>query len=749
MPGNRKIYEQTLRRGHNLAWDSRWQDAIREYEKALAQFPNDPVVCNSLGLAYLKTGSPQKAIRAYQEASRLAPDDPTPLNRILDIYKEQGQLQAAADTCMALAETYQRRGVVGQALRAWQQAIELQPDYLPARSNLAETYVDLKQIPRAVREYLQIARMLKDRGQHQKASQICAQALRLDAQNVEAHALMEALKVEGEEALVEEQQPPPTNGGVSPADLAQDRALEELAGIPFEDQPVVAEVEAAEMPTGEGAAPTEPALSRHAVDTLITQAIDFQTRGLLDEAIECYRQAIVAGVDRPAVHFNLGLLYQQRLRFRQAIERLSITVHHSPYTLGSHFALGECFKALGRHDEALEHFLQALKIVDLGTVQRSQADDLIQLYEALAQSYAVKGDRETALEFTNSLIEFFGGKGWEDQARAARHRLDSLSDGITRSLAEMLSVPNAETIFAAIVMSQEYLKRGMEMAATDLCFQAIAKAPFYLPLHERLGEILAEQGQIEAAVAKYEMVADAYLIRGEPHHTISVYKRLLHLSPLDVVVRSRVIDLLLNSGEIDETLEQYLELADAYYQLMQLPKAVEKYNEALRLVPRAPEPHDWQIRVLRRLTELLLRTGDWPSASSSLEALVELCPDDDRARLNLIDALYKAGRGSQADKQTEAMIRRCHAVGDHEQAIGLLTEALRRQPQQMALRGRLARAYMDAGMRDEAVEQLDVLGEMQLEAGLHWHAIATLKAIIALKPANLEAYQELLRQIGG
>ncbi|KPL20134.1 MAG: hypothetical protein AMJ93_12695, partial [Anaerolineae bacterium SM23_84] len=632
--------------------------------------------------------------------------------------------------------------------RAWQQAIELQPDYLPAHSNLADTYARLNQIPRAVREYLHIARMLRDRGQHHTARDICAQALLLDAENVEANALMEVLKLEEDEAPVEEQQLPSPNGGVSPADLAQDRALEELAGIPFEDQPI-AQVEAAELPPADRPKPTEPALSRHAVDTLITQAIDFQTRGLLDEAIECYRQAIVAGVDRPAVHFNLGLLYQQRLRFRQAIERLSVAVHHSAYTVGSHFALGECFKALGRHDEALEHFLQALKIVDLGTVQHSQADDLIQLYEALAHSYAAKGDRDTALEFTNSLIEFFSSKGWEDKARTARHRLDSLSDGGTRSLAEMLTVPNAEAIFAAMVMSQEYLKRGMEMAATDLCFQAIAKAPFYLPLHERLAEILAEQDHIEAAVAKYEMVAEAYMIRGEPQHTIGVYKRLLRLSPLDVVVRSRVIDLLHNSGAIDETLEQYLELADAYYQLMQLPKAVEKYNEALRLVPRAPEPRDWQVRVLRRLTELLLRTGDWPSASGALGALVELCPDDERARLNLIDVLYKAGRGSQADKQTEALTRAHSRAGDHEQVISLLTEAMRRQPQQMALRGRLARAYMDAGMRDEAVEQLDILGEMQLEAGLHWHAITTLKAIIALEPANLEAYKQLLRQIGG
>ena len=81
-----------------------------------------------------------------------------------------------------------------------------------------------------------------------------------------------------------------------------------------------------------------------------------------------YDKVIDAGVDRPAAHFNLGLLYQQRFRFEPAIAEFNKSVDHPRYTLGSHFALGECYKALGRVDEAFEHFVQVLKIVDLGTV---------------------------------------------------------------------------------------------------------------------------------------------------------------------------------------------------------------------------------------------------------------------------------------------------------------------------------------------------------------------------------------------
>jgi hypothetical protein len=50
-------------------------------------------------------------------------------------------------------------------------------------------------------------------------------------------------------------------------------------------------------------------------------------------------------------------------------------------------------------------------------------------------------------------------------------------------------------------------------------------------------------------------------------------------------------------------------------------------------------------------------------------------------------------------------------------------------------------------MKREAIAELDALGEMQLEAGLRDEAVQTVKQIIALKPANVEAYRRLLDHI--
>jgi thioredoxin-like negative regulator of GroEL len=122
-------------------------------------------------------------------------------------------------------------------------------------------------------------------------------------------------------------------------------------------------------------------------------------------------------------------------------------------------------------------------------------------------------------------------------------------------------------------------------------------------------------------------------------------------------------------------------------------------------------------------------------------------PDDERARLSLIDLSYKLGGDRVADREVKTMLEDFRARGLEDRALPLLQEAVRLHPQQMALRARLARAYIDAGLREEAIAELDMLGELQLEAGLREQAMATVRFIISLGPKKVEAYKDLLAQL--
>jgi tetratricopeptide (TPR) repeat protein len=738
-----------MREGLDFAWEGKWENALAAFEQALAEEPDDPVVHSHMGMAYHRLERFESALVAYTKASQLAPEDPIPLARIAEVQEQSGQSDAAANTLFSIAEIYQRQRDWTQAIQAFQRAILLRPDHLPARIALAEIYSQLDQPLRAITEYLNLARVLQQQGQVEKALEQCRKALELDPRNPEARALTRAFQRGelGEEIVVPRSL---AEEGASPADIARDKALEELANIPFEDRLVEPAVEPppaqAEVALVEG--PLRPELTGLQIDALVAKAIDFQTRGLTDEAIACYTKVIAAGVDRPAAHFNLGLLYQQRLRFEPAIAELKKAAQDPEYVLGSHFALGECYKASGRIDDALQQFVQVLKIVDLDTAQREQADELVHLYDALADSYIAKGDSEKALAFVNSLIEFLTSKGWQDKARQARERLDGMSEeGDTVSLAELVAAPNADTILAAMSLSQEYVKRGAFTAATELCYEALEVAPGYLPLHLRLAEIFSQEGRLEDAIAKYEAVADLCLVREEPRQTIGVYRRILRLKPMDVVIRSRLIDLLISSGEIDEALEQYAALADAYFDLAQPDKALEKCTEALRLVPRSSNEGEWKVHLLRNIAENHMRRAHWREAVAVFHQILTVAPEDERAHLNLIDLYFRLGRADDADRETVAMLEYYHSQGEDARALALLEEAVRLEPQQMPLRARLARAYVDAGKSEEAIRELDALGELQLDAGLRKQAAATVRLIISLHPENIDAYRRLLAQL--
>ena len=83
------------------------------------------------------------------------------------------------------------------------------------------------------------------------------------------------------------------------------------------------------------------------------------------------------------------------------------------------------------------------------------------------------------------------------------------------------------------------------------------------------------------------------------------------------------------------------------------------------------------------------------------------------------------------------------------QITKVLEDLIKRYPNDTGLRARLAAIYGRLGRRREAIEQLDALGELQLEAGAHKDAANTIRQIIALKPEHVEDYKRLLSQLGG
>jgi len=751
--GNRARFEEALNRGHSHSWDQNWQEAIAEFKVAIEEVANEPAPYAGLGMAYLEMNQLKDALENYKLAARFSRGDVIYLRQVADAQERLGHYGEAGKTYMAIGEVELNRRRLTEAMDNWNRAVRLEPDLLRGHQRLASIYERQGSVHNAIREYLAIARILNSQGKSENALQACQLALKLDPRNAEVLTAIEQIR--SGEKLAGESDSPSFQSSDSISEVAQHMAaaLQEKSGgasksadaaSPVQDARRLASEKLAEdLFDDEGMELNAKTLQ---LTTLISKALDFQTRGMTNEAISAYEEAMSLGLDNTAAHFNLGLLYQDKLRFEDAIREFELSVKDHDFRLASYFSLGECHRARGRIEKALEHFINVLKIVDLATVQHSQADRLIELYENLADSLMAQGERDQASAFANALVEFLSHKGWEDKAKEARGRLDAISDSGMMILGDMLTA-GSEQVLESLYLSQEYARRGMYDTAVEETYRAIQLSHDYLPAHIQLGELLGKQGRRETAAQKFITVADTYRNRGDVNGAIISYEKSVEMMPLDLAARNRLIDLLKQHGQIDRALEHYLAVGDAYYQLAQIDKARDTYQEALKLAPRGTDEQQWKARLLRLAAEIDMQRFDWRRALTAYKELRGLDPNDERTAITLVDLYYKVGQPVNAVGELDNYLKQLVRSGRGAKVVGILEDMVRQRPSDANLVDRLSRLYIQQKRQADAIELLDKLGEAQLEANETQAAYQTIEKILSLNPPNAASYKQLLAQL--
>lgn len=735
MPGNRAIFNDAIKKGHNAAWDGQWKQAAAEYRRALAEFPTDLNVRGNLAQALEELGQLESALKECQAIAKAQPRDPLVWVRVARVQEKLRRNSEASATYLAIADLYVQAKQGPKAIEAWQKAAQLEPDRTDVHQRLAEVYLQSGQSAQAAEEYLALAQIYRKRGDHAKAQNLAEQALGVDARNPAARAFVEEM---GRAKTL------PT-GGLSPVDEAEKAALSRLAETVLEDT-----LQEERDVTNERRDPaTRPQTNQFEIDTLIARAVDAQMHHRVNEAIEAYRKLMSTGIVRPEIKFNLGLLYFETMRYDEAVELLKETVSDKDYALASHYALGQCYRARGQMDDAVEHFLQVVKIVDLSNVSREQADDLISVYAGLAESYAAKGDRAKAEVFSQSLEEFLTSRGWEDKVTQVRHHLEALrTEDSQTSLAEVIEVPESDKVLEALALCQEYMRRDKLGAASEECLRAIELAPGYLPAHIRLAEVLVRQKRLTEAQAKFQTLAELSAIRGDVKRAESIYRSELKLASDDVVTRSKLIDLMLQQNRHDDALAEYLELGEMYNRQDQPAKALEKFSEGARLAARTSSASPSATTLRHRVAEARVRQGDLRGALTAYQEICQQSPEDERARFYTIDLEFRLGPVDAAVRDLDKLLSRYADLGEPRKALGVLDALVQNYPTQPALVTRLAHLHHALGDVTQAVAILDTLGEAQLSAGNPQAAAATIRQIIALNPPRVEEYHALLAQIG-
>jgi tetratricopeptide (TPR) repeat protein len=768
MAGQMDIFQQAMNQGHSAAWDQLWERAAGFYRQALDEFPDNPQALTSLGLALIELQDYDQSLRCYQKAEKGLPDDPLPSEKIAQLCERMGKLDVAAQASLRAAELYLKSHDVNKAIENWDRVTRLDPENLQAHSRLAMVNERLGEKSKAVDEFLVIASLFQSSGSLEKARQAVEQALKIDPTDEEARQAMRLLRdykplpkptrPHGSTAPIlmsqvrQLQAPNSTQPELDPISQACQKALTVLAGMLFE---VEEESEAAagrrglqSIMTGNTGSLNKPTdRSRYLLH--LSQLVDFQTRGDIPQAAEALQRAMDVGLDHPAAFYDLGYLYAQVGRLESALRQLQNAVQNADFALGSRLLMGDLQRKKGLIKEASAEYLEALKLADVMLAPPEKAEELIQLYELLIESHHQQEDPRIQTRLCDNVHDILVRADWRSQLRRARQQLlpGHGEDGPPVALAEILTEARSSQVVELMAWIFDLSKHGYLHSAMEEAYRVVQFAPTYLALHSMMGELLVKEKDLQGAVTKFQVISRAYASRGEMQQAIRYSRRVVELAPTDLNARGKLIEQLIASGQIENALDEYEQLAEVHYNLADLNMARKTYMDALRAAQQSNVDRSLRIKLLHRVVDIDMQSLDWRKALRVLEQIRTLQPDDEDARMQIIQLNFRMGQEQQALAEMDNYLAYLNSTNQHQKLGLFLTNMVNEHPDNIPVRRRLADAYRQFGQFTEAILQLDTIGEMLMQAGDRTGAMQTIESIIALSPPNKAEYITLLRQL--
>jgi tetratricopeptide (TPR) repeat protein len=766
------IFKEEMGKGHSAAWDGDWQKALEHYSNAQKNFPENSAAVNSLALAQFELGDHKSAQESYESVAKLSPEDPQPIEKIAQISLQLGKESEALEYFKQAAALYVDKGEEENAIRNWTFVVSLDPVNLNAHSRLARTYEKLGQTGQAITEYIAVASLLQRDGKLEEAKKLGKHSLKLDPENEEAVKADEQLSNfqslpvptrrndnstlldlgKSKSVARDKQKSRPVDEKFDPLEEASQIALNTLANMLLE----------LSLKDGGKEATSIRSIAKVVADGILSRgydekeivkhlskAIDYLGQKKLKESAEEIELSIDAGLDHPAAHFELGALRAQINRSESAQRSFQRAVKHADFALASRLMLAYYLQKQKRAPEAIVEYLQALKIADSASLEEAEAKALGEQYELLIEAQSANEDLKELEQVCENIRLLLFQPGWRAAVDEARKQLQGSGNGNSKGtpLGEILSQANSGYLVEALSRVNRLAAEGHFRSALEATYAAMDLAPTYLPLHIKMAEIFAMDAKPRRAIDKFGTIARVYSARGEAELATEMYERIVDVSPMDTKARELLIDQITGQGNFDEAIAQYLKMADVYYRLAQLVQAKETYEKALRLAEDSDVDVAMISQILRQMADIDMQRLDWRSALDTNERLLNLSPNDEETRHNLVQLNLRLGDKAKAGKELDDYLTYLRENSEGEIALAFLQKLADENSSFAMAHRRLAEHYQANGDDEKAIATWHDAAKMLDVAGDKEGAKVALRAILSMNPSDPEPYQQYLQKL--
>ncbi len=445
----------------NLYYSGQLTRADQACKEMLRMFPGSLIVLNIWGAILRKQGILQKAVKVFDRAIQLKPDYAEAYNNRGNALKDLGRAQEALDD--------------------YSKAIQLRPDYPEAYDNRGNTLRDLGRIQEALKDYDRAIQLKpdyteacynrgnvhRDLGRIQEALKDYDRAIQLKPDYTEAY----------------------NNRGVSLKDLK--RIQEALSDYNKAIQ-----------------------LKPDYVEAYYNRGNAFKDLGRVQEALNDYNKAIQLKPDYAEAYNNRGISLVYFDRIKEALSDYNKAIQLKPDDVKAYNNRGNALEGLGRVQEALSDYEKAIRL----------KPDYVEAYYNRGNILKNLDRVQEALNDFNKAIQLK-----PDYAEAYNNRGISFVyfDRIQEALSDYNKAIQLKPDYAMAYNNRGNALKNLGRFKAALCDyeKAIQLKPNYAEAYNNRGNTLKDIGRVQEALNDYNEAIQLKPDYAEAHRHISVLKK--------------------------------------------------------------------------------------------------------------------------------------------------------------------------------------------------------------------------------
>ncbi len=233
--------------------------------------------------------------------------------------------------------------------------------------------------------------------------------------------------------------------------------------------------------------------------------------GLYSDPFALYRQTLEKNPDCWLIHNNLGILFHNAGRHKEAIEQYEQTLRLNPEYADAHSNLGNALGSMGRWQEAIECYHRALKIMPQNPLAKNN----------LGGALANLGRFDEAIEQYKCAIQLNPNfTGAYDNLAYALVQAGRLPEAIEQCQQALRLEPNVPQLHMHFGFALAQAGRLQE--AIDEYQRALQLKPDYPEAHFNLGNALSLAGRLPESIEHYQQCLRLKPNSHEIHYNLGV-----------------------------------------------------------------------------------------------------------------------------------------------------------------------------------------------------------------------------------